>query len=608
MDETFVNVWLDHNEPGRGSKEDFYSSWIDKASAKHSDPGLIGSHRLRTLYPKHSLVSTQAYDLNILSYPGLTATPLPNSSLITNVVFVPFARSLHGVPGVLIDQVKVGAFQVVWKTLMWSEQYPFGFGTISQSYLLHEGPEERARLLLMTIGAWSKELHDEVWVFNQGWWNKDHGLWEEIQKANWNDVILKDAFKNALQKDVYGFFASEEIYKKLVIPWKQRGLIMHGPPGNGKTISVKAIMKSCNENGFVPLYVKSFQSWKGEEGAMADVFDQARRVAPACLILEDLDSLINERNRSYFLNQLDGLDSNNGLIIIGTTNHFDRLDPGLSSRPSRFDRKYLFDDPDEEERALYARYWQKKLSDNLEIDFPDVLVDSVARLTQGFSFAYLKEAFVSTLVTLAGIPGEKPPFGKLLKEQIYELRKQLDGEKQGINEIKLPDAPVQPSSPRRPAIPDGPRDVRVLFDALNDRISQGSTREKLYGILQQAEPTEQLDADARRVRNLLDSLSDSIANMNTSSRIYRTQTWPDTLGQTLPKGVEPGFNMVHQLAQATSRESGHRAFQRQLPVPPGPAGMPWGGTTLARPAPLGPFIQPRPENYGHNVSDTADLA
>jgi SpoVK/Ycf46/Vps4 family AAA+-type ATPase len=72
---------------------------------------------------------------------------------------------------------------------------------------------------------------------------------------------------------------------------------------------------------------------------MADVFEQARRVSPACLILEDLDSLINDRNRSYFLNQLDGMDSNNGLLIIGTTNHFDRLDPGLSSRPSRFDRK-----------------------------------------------------------------------------------------------------------------------------------------------------------------------------------------------------------------------------------------------------------------------------
>lgn len=55
-------------------------------------------------------------------------------------------------------------------------------------------------------------------------------------------------------------------------------------------------------------------------------------------------------------------------------------------------RSSLFDDPDAEERALYAQYWQDKLSDNPEIEFPDSLVDAVVELTQGFSFAYLKEA------------------------------------------------------------------------------------------------------------------------------------------------------------------------------------------------------------------------
>ena len=114
---------------------------------------------------------------------------------------------------------------------------------------------------------------------------------------------------------------------------------MHGPPGNGKTISMKAIMKDTDAKGYYPLYVKSFRSWKGEEGAMVDVFEKAREVSPCLLILEDLDSLINERNRSFFLNQLDGLESNDGILIIGTTNHLDRIDPALSTRPSRFDRK-----------------------------------------------------------------------------------------------------------------------------------------------------------------------------------------------------------------------------------------------------------------------------
>ena len=57
------------------------------------------------------------------------------------------------------------------------------------------------------------------------------------------------------------------------------------------------------------------------------------------MVLEDLDSLINDGNRSFFLNQLDGLENNDGLLVIGTTNHYDRLDPAITKRPSRFDRK-----------------------------------------------------------------------------------------------------------------------------------------------------------------------------------------------------------------------------------------------------------------------------
>ena len=82
------------------------------------------------------------------------------------------------------------------------------------------GTQEVSRLLLLVAGAWAAQLHEEIWVFNQGFWQKDHGLWKDIQKADWKDVILKDAKKKALQKDVYGFFASEAIYKELGIPWK----------------------------------------------------------------------------------------------------------------------------------------------------------------------------------------------------------------------------------------------------------------------------------------------------------------------------------------------------------------------------------------------------
>jgi transitional endoplasmic reticulum ATPase len=60
------------------------------------------------------------------------------------------------------------------------------------------------------------------------------------------------------------------------------------------------------------------------------------------LIFEDPDSLITEETRSYFLNEIDGLESNDGILMIGSTNHLSKLDPALSKRPSRFDRKYHF--------------------------------------------------------------------------------------------------------------------------------------------------------------------------------------------------------------------------------------------------------------------------
>lgn len=77
----------------------------------------------------------------------------------------------------------------------------------------------------MSSGLWGNELHEEIYVFNQGWWQKNHDLWVEIQKANWDDIILKDQFKKNLKKDVFGFFEAEDLYKSLAIPWKVHKLI-----------------------------------------------------------------------------------------------------------------------------------------------------------------------------------------------------------------------------------------------------------------------------------------------------------------------------------------------------------------------------------------------
>ncbi|KAF7352640.1 ATP-dependent Zn protease [Mycena venus] len=441
----FVNIWAD-----AGDENEFHRQWSIHAGAPHQQQPIQAANALRKAYPDHSIVLTFT---NVLNYPKALFSPMPNAPLVTTTRFFPGQRINGEATGALSDTTEFGAFVGAWDKydfIVYVVTYPSIYGMMTLYAILHQGDTNPARALVLKYGLWSETLHREIWVYNQGWWRKDPILWQSIQVADWKDVILDDKFKKDLQKDIYGFFKSEPIYKELAIPWK-RGIIMHGPPGNGKTISIKVIMKTCDALGFAPLYVKSFQHWAGEEVAMQEVFDKARQLSPCVVVLEDLDALITDRNRSFFLNQMDGFQGNDGLLIIGTTNHFDRLDPGLSTRPSRFDRKYLFDDPTYEERVLYVKYWQNKLKGNKNIEFPDSLVDEVAKDTDQFSFAYLKEAFVSCLVNLAGWEGDdKPSFSKALKEQIKTLRKQLDKSKSNA------------------AAEEAKRDFRPLFDTLSE--------------------------------------------------------------------------------------------------------------------------------------------
>jgi SpoVK/Ycf46/Vps4 family AAA+-type ATPase len=70
-------------------------------------------------------------------------------------------------------------------------------------------------------------------------------------------------------------------------------------------------------------------------------------------------------------------------------------------RPSRFDRKYLFPDPNLEQRIAYCKFWQGKLADNKDVEYPDELCKAIAEITDKFSFAYMQEAFVAALLTIA---------------------------------------------------------------------------------------------------------------------------------------------------------------------------------------------------------------
>ncbi|KAF2228843.1 proteasome-activating nucleotidase [Viridothelium virens] len=259
--------------------------------------------------------------------------------------------------------------------------------------------------LLLATGEWTRQLHDEIWVFDAGMWTKNSELCKAVRGSSWDNVILDPATKDNLIDDIQGFFDSQALYNEFAVPWK-RGIILHGLPGNGKTMSIRAMISYLDRRPkpIPSLYVKAFEAkgaCLGPDDSIREIFSHARRTAPCLLIFEDLDSLVKDEIRSYFLNEVDGLDSNDGILMVGSTNHLAKLDPAIANRPSRFDRKYHFRLPEEPERLAYCEYWRNQVAKNPKVDFPPGLSQIFAQLTKGFSFAYLKDLFISSLLILA---------------------------------------------------------------------------------------------------------------------------------------------------------------------------------------------------------------
>ena len=266
-----------------------------------------------------------------------------------------------------------------------------------------------AEAFFAAVCEWSSEVRGEILVFKDGQWEKNEELFKSIKGATFANVILPDSLKGQVQNDFEQFFLSRDIYERYSIPWK-RGALFIGPPGNGKTHTVKALI---NQLGKPCLYVKGFKSeYATEQENLGAVFERARIATPCFLVLEDLDSMIDDENRSFFLNELDGFESNTGLVVLATTNHPDRLDPAILNRPSRFDRKYYFNLPAADERRAYIVAWNNtgiveiktgtsgdrlngEACPHAKLRLSEPAIAEVVQQTENFSFAYMKELFLS---------------------------------------------------------------------------------------------------------------------------------------------------------------------------------------------------------------------
>ena len=220
-------------------------------------------------------------------------------------------------------------------------------------------------------------------------------LTAQQKKATFKDVAGTDEAKEELQ-EIIEFLKDPQKFQKLGgrIP---KGVLLVGPPGTGKTLLARAIAGEANVpffsisgSDFVEMFVGVGAS------RVRDLFEQGKKNAPCIIFIDEIDAVGRHRGaglggghdeREQTLNallvEMDGFESNEGVILIAATNRPDVLDPALL-RPGRFDRRVVVARPDVKGREEILRVHTRKvpLSDDVELSV-------IARGTPGFSGADL---------------------------------------------------------------------------------------------------------------------------------------------------------------------------------------------------------------------------
>jgi cell division protease FtsH len=220
-------------------------------------------------------------------------------------------------------------------------------------------------------------------------------LASQQKKATFKDVAGVDEAKEELQ-EIIEFLREPQKFQKLGgrIP---KGVLLMGPPGTGKTLLARAIAGEANVPFFSISGSDFVEMFVGVGAArVRDLFEQGKKNAPCIVFIDEIDAVGRHRGaglggghdeREQTLNQLlvemDGFESNDGVILIAATNRPDVLDPALL-RPGRFDRRVVVSRPDVRGREGILQVHTRKipLADDVDISV-------LARATPGFSGADL---------------------------------------------------------------------------------------------------------------------------------------------------------------------------------------------------------------------------
>ncbi|MFQ6061004.1 MAG: CDC48 family AAA ATPase, partial [Thermoplasmata archaeon] len=246
----------------------------------------------------------------------------------------------------------------------------------------------------------------------------------EVPRVKWKDVGGLKEVKEKLREMVELPLIDPDAFDRMGIE-PPRGVLLYGPPGCGKTLIAKALANESQANFITIKGPEVISKWVGEsEKAIRMIFKKAKQVSPAIVFLDEIDAIahmrgsrtgdsgVTEKVVNQLLTSMDGLESLEGVMVLGATNRPDMIDPALL-RAGRFDRLLFIPVPDRDSRLGILRVHTKRMPLSR-----DVSLKEMAEELEGYS-----GADIQSLCREAGLLAMKEKKRKVSMRHFHEARK-----------------------------------------------------------------------------------------------------------------------------------------------------------------------------------------